>query len=182
MKKLVLTTLAACVSMAFASAYAESTTSKEPIRLAQAPKSGDDPANVPAQRPKDRKVREGSGGKSEAKSGDDPTNVPAQKPKDRKVREGSGGKTPAAKSGDEGSSPTGSTKARKSRSGEGAEKPEAETKKCQSRQRHDKGHVTPFFGDIRQLFRQPIRGAKRERIAFFVCDYCCAPMSCSEPI
>ena len=88
MKKLVLTTLAACVSMAFASAYADSTTGKEPIRLAQAA----------------------------PKSGDDATNVPAQKPKDRKVREGSGSKTPSAKSGDEGSGPTGSSKERKSKS------------------------------------------------------------------
>ena len=56
MKKLVLTTLAACVSMAFASAYAESTTGKEPIRLAQAPKSVDE-ASPAGESPKAIKQR-----------------------------------------------------------------------------------------------------------------------------
>ena len=82
MKKLVMTAVAACVSMAVTAAYAETTTKQDPIRLAQADKAADksskksmakEPTSVPDSGDTSGKARTPSG--KQRKSGPDAKGV-----------------------------------------------------------------------------------------------------------
>jgi hypothetical protein len=78
MKKLVLTTVAACVSMAFTAAYADTNTSKDSLRVAQAA-TGDTAA------PKKRTTPEPSSVPDTGPTGKAPTT--SGTPKERKPKE-----------------------------------------------------------------------------------------------
>ena len=101
MKKLVLTTLAACMATAMTGVYAESTIGKEPIRLAQAAPKGVDDATPSGKTPtseKDRAMRKGRTGKDsgpEAKSTSEvnPSGKSPTADKDRPARKSRTGST-----------------------------------------------------------------------------------------